>query len=338
MSPQFTVVVPTRNRRQLLLRTLGTVLGQEAVDLEVVVVDEGSTDGTSAAVSALGDARVVVVRHEQPRGVAAARNAGLARAQGEWVAFLDDDDLWAPTKLSRQLEAVEADGEARWACVGCVVVDGDLGLLEAEEPPGERDIAALSLAYNMIPGGGSGVMASRALLSATGGFDPALRNLADWDMWARLAQQSPLASVARPLMAYLRHATSLSHNVAGTEAELDHVIAKHAGARSQQGVQVSRAWWLRWIGEMHQRAGRRRAGAAVFLDAARHGDRRALCRAAEAALWPGTMRWRDRRLHRRMPPGWRREAEDWLGPLRRAPLDPAPAVGAGSEPSSPSPR
>lgn len=338
MNPLVTVVIPTRNRRRLLLRTLRTVLAQESVDLEVVVVDEGSSDGTGREVATLGDARVSVIRHESPKGVATARNAGLARARGEWVAFLDDDDLWAPTKLTRQLEAMEADGEARWACVGCVVVDADLHLLEAEEPPAERAIARFALAYNMIPGGGSGVLASRMLLDDTGGFDPVLRNLADWDMWARLAQRSPLASVSRPLMAYLRHGGSLSHNIAGTEEELDHMMEKHAALRRQLGVEVSRAWWLCWMAEMHQRAGHRRAAAAAFLDAFRHGDRRAWRRAMEAAVWPGAMRLRDRRLSRRMPMGWRQEAESWLGPLTTAPsmprvLDAAAGAGDGSVPA-----
>lgn len=258
MTPLVTVVIPTRNRRQLLLRTLHTVLAQESVDLEVTVVDEASSDGTGDELASLGEARVSVLRHDSPKGVAAARNAGVARARGQWVAFLDDDDLWAPSKLRRQLEAMEADGEARWACVGCVVVDSELGLLEAEEPPAERNIARPAFAYNMIPGGGSGVLASRAMLEESGGFDLALRNLADWDMWTRLAQRSPVASIASPLMAYLRHAGSLSHSIAGTEEELDHVLAKHAALRRQLDVDVNRAWWLRWIGEMHQRAGRRR--------------------------------------------------------------------------------
>ena len=333
MSPPVTVVVPTRNRRQLLLRTLGTVLSQESVDVEVVVVDEGSSDRTGEELVRLDNPRVSVVRHDPPRGVAAARNAGMARARGPWVAFLDDDDLWAPRKLRSQLDAMEADGEARWSCVGCVVVDRHLGLLEAEEPPTEREIADPALAYNMIPGGGSGVVASRELMETTGGFDPALRNLADWDMWARLAQHSPLASVARPLMAYLRHDASLSHSIAGTEAELDHVLSKHAELRRRRGVDVSRGWWLSWIAEMHQRAGRRRAAAAAFVEAGRHGDRRAWRRAAEAAVWPGAMRWRDRRLSRRMPDGWRQEAEEWLEPIRMAlPSAASPAPAGGGRP------
>src|SRR5690349_1209363 len=102
---QVSVVIPTRNRRELLLRAVRSVLHQREVSLSVVVVDEASTDGSADAVRALGDPRVQVVRHASPRGVSQARNTGLQQVQSPWVAFLDDDDLWAPDKLSAQLEA-----------------------------------------------------------------------------------------------------------------------------------------------------------------------------------------------------------------------------------------
>jgi glycosyltransferase involved in cell wall biosynthesis len=104
------VVLPTRNRRALLAATLRTVFRQRDVSLEVIVVDEGSTDDTPAMLAALPDARVRVLRHETPRGVSVARNHGATEARGEWLAFLDDDDLWAPDKLSRQVQAAVGGG------------------------------------------------------------------------------------------------------------------------------------------------------------------------------------------------------------------------------------
>src|SRR2546421_10333643 len=114
-TPEISVVIPTRNRRALVSRALTTVLGQRNVDIEVFVVDEGSSDGTAELVRSLADSRVTVVRHETPKGVANARNAGLARARAPWVAFLDDDDVWAPDKLALQRDAATG---ARWACGG----------------------------------------------------------------------------------------------------------------------------------------------------------------------------------------------------------------------------
>ena len=95
---EVTVVIPTHNRRALLARTLHSVLAQRHVDLAVVVVDDGGSDGTAKALDDLNDTRVTVVRHDRPRGVSAARNSGIAKAVTPWLAFVDDDDLWAPAQ------------------------------------------------------------------------------------------------------------------------------------------------------------------------------------------------------------------------------------------------
>ncbi len=116
-SPAVTVVIPTRDRRELLLRTLDSVLRQEDVALDVVVVDDGGTDGSADAVENLQLPNVRVLRHQRSRGVSAARNAGLRTVTAPWVAFVDDDDLWAPTKLRAQLTSLEQRPDARWSCV-----------------------------------------------------------------------------------------------------------------------------------------------------------------------------------------------------------------------------
>src|SRR4051794_9306561 len=106
-APGVTVVIPTFNRwRVLSARALPSALAQEDVDLEVVVVVDGSTDETASGLESLEDERVRVVRHARPLGLHRARNAGIAAARGEWVAFLDDDDVWAPWKLRTQLALV----------------------------------------------------------------------------------------------------------------------------------------------------------------------------------------------------------------------------------------
>src|SRR5437773_12542953 len=97
------VVVPTRNRPRMLATCLRARLAQVDVDCEVIVVD----DGSSPPVSARTDAHVKLIRHATPQGASAARNSGIAASRGEWVAFCDDDDLWAPDKLSAQLDAAD---------------------------------------------------------------------------------------------------------------------------------------------------------------------------------------------------------------------------------------
>ena len=116
------VIVPTRNRSALLATTLRTVVRQRDVDLEVIVVDDGSTDDTGGVVAALDDPRVLLIRCPPPGGVSAARNVGAAEAHGEWLAFLDDDDLWAPDKLACQLRAAREAGRD-WVYGGAVVIE-----------------------------------------------------------------------------------------------------------------------------------------------------------------------------------------------------------------------
>ena len=107
-TPLVSVVIGTRNRSGLLLRTLRTVLWQTHGRLEVLVVDDGSDDDTAEVVASHPDPRVVLVRRTSSGGVARARNDGLAQARGAYVAFTDDDDLWAPGKLEAQLAALAA--------------------------------------------------------------------------------------------------------------------------------------------------------------------------------------------------------------------------------------
>ena len=209
MAPEVSVVVPTRDRRELLSRTLGTVLRQRSVDLEAIVIDEGSSDGTRDTVTGLEDPRVRYFRNEVPTGVARARNRGLEEARGEWVAFVDDDDLWAPDKLVEQLVAARR-ANLPWAYAGAVKIDGTERLVGGRPPPQPQWVVQRLPRWNAVPGGCSGVIATRSLLRGTGGFDPTLVNLADWDLWIRFVREAPPACAPRPLVGYRWHAGNSS--------------------------------------------------------------------------------------------------------------------------------
>lgn len=322
---RVSVVIPTRNRRALLARTLTSVLAQEGVEVAVVVVDEASTDGTAEYLGSLGG-RVTAVRHDVPRGVAAARNAGLERVEDEWVAFVDDDDLWAPEKLAAQLEALAAHPESDWSCAGAVVVDPDLQIVGIEAVPSTEGLVERLLAYNAIPGGGSGVVARTEAVRAVGGFDPELRVVADWDLWIRLALRSPLTPVCRPLVGYLRHGDSMSRELEAIRHELERVSEKHAGARAERGLDFAWERWLVWAAAMHRRAGHRRDAAAVYARLAFQRRRPSLlAKAALAAVWPGWIDVRDRLAAREVPADWAAEAEGWLAPIRSAGATAQPA-------------
>ena len=259
--PSVSVVIPTKNRRSLLMPTLAAVAGQSDVELEVVVVDDGSTDGTVDAVGALGDPRITVLRHETSRGVVAARNRGLAGARGEWVAFCDDDDLWAPGKLASQLHAAAALGR-RWAVAGAVGFEPDGNVLYERLPVEGEQLAALLPWNNAVPGGSSNVVARRSLLDEVGGFDPRLRVLADWELWIRLARSGPPASVPAAAVGYRMHGANMS---TGSEGVLDELrLIEGLSADLRNGRRLDPAWFHKWMGVSMMRGGNRRGAALAF--------------------------------------------------------------------------
>jgi len=311
-SPDVSVVIPTHARCERLPLTLASALGQTGVDHEVIVVDDGSTDGTAAFLAGHPDPRLRVVRHDTARGMSAARNAGAAVAHGRWLAFLDDDDLWAPCKLAAQLDALAAVAGARWSAVGSVVVDGRLAISGWKRPPPSCEVYRRLAVENVVPGGGSGVLVEASLFVDVGGFDSRFVMLSDRDLWFRLAR-SPVASVDRPLLAYVVHGTNLSITGEGHRAELVALEAKYRHRGEVISVVVDTA-------VVAARQGHRFQAARLFaVAAAHHRDPRWLVRAALAA--GGThVEHAARAIHARaMPRRWRIEAERWLGDLTAGP-------------------
>jgi len=257
------VVIPTRNRRDLVARALECVLYQDEVDLEALVVDDGSTDGTAAFLDGLGDRRVRHLRNETATGVALARNRGIAEARGDWIAFLDDDDLWAPAKLRSQVAACHA-ADAEFAYTGLVVTDTALEWRKPVEPPPAGTLARSLLGVNVI-GPPSCVMASRELLDRVGGFDPEYSILADWDLWLRLAAAGRPAACEEPLTAYVTHPENMHLDATGSREEFKRLRRKHAGlARDWGGALGNHRLWG-WIAGSYRRSGRRYRAAGLFL-------------------------------------------------------------------------
>jgi glycosyltransferase involved in cell wall biosynthesis len=308
--PDVTVVIPTHNRMELLALTLRSALRQGGVDLEVVVVDDGSTDGTAATVERLGDPRVRLVRHAAPLGVSSARNAGIAEARGRWVAFLDDDDLWAPEKLAQQLEATAASQRA-WAYAGTVNVDHRLRILEGGPPPAPERVLELLGRYNPVPAGASNVVVRTETLARVGGFDPGLRRTEDWDLWIRLACDGLPAVVSHPLVAYRMHPQSNAFvDTAG-------ILTETAVIEQRHGIPVDHAAHYRRAAWTSLRAGRRWQAAGYYAQAMRLGDLRSLARAVAGLTYPGVASVRRPRRLGRDPEGtrWQADARRWLDEL-----------------------
>jgi glycosyltransferase involved in cell wall biosynthesis len=261
--PDVSVIVPTRNRSALLNVTLRSVLGQCGIPLEVIIVDEASTDETPAVIAALGDARIRVLRHDVPQGLSAARNHGAAESRGEWLAFIDDDDLWAPEKLARQLQAAREFGR-HWVYTGSVNIDGSRIVYSRPPLPPEETVAALPR-YNAIPGGGSNVIARRTLWRRVGPFDTRFQGGEDWEMSLRLAKEAPPAWVCEPLMAKRVHSTNMFLDV--TE-----IVRATKLLESVHQTEVDWGRMHRWLAERHLRAGQRTAALGEWAKASVHGQ------------------------------------------------------------------
>jgi glycosyltransferase involved in cell wall biosynthesis len=258
------VVIPTRNRRTVLMRTLASALAQEEVEFETVVVDDGSSDVTAAAVRGLEDPRVSLVRHESATGVAAARNTGIAAARGDWVAFLDDDDLWSPRKLRSQLD-VALPASADFAYAAAVFVTPELEPIRVWSAPAPPELLERFTYMNPVPAGGSNVIVRTELVRELGGFDERLFQLADWDLWWRLAEAGNAATCEEPLVAYVVHPGSmLLTDRRDVLRERDYLDSKH---RVSQEVRrhPDRIWFWRWAAEGAVRAGRRWKAAGLYL-------------------------------------------------------------------------
>ena len=223
--PKVSVVLPTFERWPLLLRALTSVLEQTDVDLEVLVIDDCSSDGTPARLAAIADPRLRVLRQETNQGVARARNRAIEAAQGEWVAFLDDDDFWAPTCLREHLRAID-DAGASWG-----YGRRDLGRTDRGAPgddAGTPDALEDGLLELNVVGPPSTATVRLDLLREVGGFDDHLSVIADWDLWVRLSRRAPAALCEAPLVAYWEHAAAMHHqHRPELSAELEYLADKH---------------------------------------------------------------------------------------------------------------
>jgi glycosyltransferase involved in cell wall biosynthesis len=318
---EVSVVIPTHNRCRLLQRTLSSVLAQTQVRFEVIVVDDGSSDSTPQFLLSLEDPRVVVLRHETPRGVSAARNAGLGIARGKWAAFTDDDDLWAPDKLRAQLDAAQHIPDAGWVTVGEVMVNNALSIIAGRRPPHSAEMRNV-LRYNVVPGGGSGTMIRTDLLRGMGGFSTDLTVLADWDLWIRLYLAAPAAFVRRPLVAYRRHPASMSHGTELIERELAAIVSRYAADRALHGASFLYTVWLQWVARMQLQAHKRAAAAHTALGMCRYWREWPAFTLVAILSIP-----RRRGLYR-----WRRQGERWLAPIRDLESPPASWVTYASQP------
>ncbi len=192
----ISVVIPTFNRARRIVRAISSAANQTYPHLEIIVIDDGSSDGTAELVRDLRCSRPLrLIETVVNEGAPAARNRGIAASAGQWVAFLDSDDVWHPRKLERQAEVLLQCGPDFGACYTGLAAYDDAGALCGVSRATESgDLAAALMTHNLV-GSTSSVLVRRDLLMAVGGFVPTLRSCQDWDLWVRLAPHTHFACV-----------------------------------------------------------------------------------------------------------------------------------------------
>jgi glycosyltransferase involved in cell wall biosynthesis len=214
--PLVSVVIPTYNRADLVSEALQSALQQTYPNIEIIVVDDGSTDNTCEILQKFGDA-IIVLRQENT-GPAAARNRGIEAAHGELVAFLDSDDLWLPTKLARQVDLLERCSESVCGCLSNIMMRWkdrnvsafDMSWLYPECREGlwtnaDEILATRFVLFNQA------IMIRRKVLERIGCFDDRLRLLEDYDIAFRLSLEGSWAYIADPLVIWRETSGSCSH-------------------------------------------------------------------------------------------------------------------------------
>ncbi len=319
--PEVTVVIPTYNRPELLRRAVASVLDQERVAREVIVVDDGSTRRVTEDDLPAG---VTVVRNGGSGGVAAARNLGVERAAAPWIAFLDDDDWWARDHLHRLLKAAaEAHADFAYAATWNVDLDGGRATMRpAASPVG---LASQLLHENAI-GTPSCVMISRSLHRALGGFDTTLSPMADWDLWLRMADAGTGAVSPAATVAYAAHGANMSLDLRRLIDEYRRLARRYAPLCEREGIRFGDPGFARWMAQLYRRQGRRRPAAVWYLRSARVPGRRSdAARAGGVLLGERAMRLGRKRLEspHSVPPAWLSPNGT---PLRAFPPRATPAV------------
>ena len=263
--PAVSVVIPTYNRLPYVGEAVESVLAQTLRDLEVIVVDDGSTDDTADGLRQRFGARIRIERFVQNVGRSAARNHGWSVAESDFVAFLDSDDLWLPRKLELQLPF--------FARPEVVLVHGWLGKIDADGTPLPEDSAEREQSFRRALARGydyagmtetwcmmytSTVVVRRELLARTGGYDPALSDFEDWDLFWRIALEGAVATVPESVALHRKH----EGNTPQSNEHWMTVCRKHlrllealpslpARRRAQRNCFVNLALGEYWRGDLH---------------------------------------------------------------------------------------
>jgi glycosyltransferase involved in cell wall biosynthesis len=233
--PLISIIIPIYNGEKTIRETILSVLNQTFTDIEVLVINDGSTDSTLETISNITDPRLKVVSFPNA-GLSASRNRGIKLASGEFISFIDADDLWTPDKLESQFNALNKTPETGVAYSWTNWIDESGQIIYG----GGNHLFSGDVYTHLFLGdfieGGSNVLIRRSALDEIGGFNETIQYSEDWEMWLRLATKYEFVSVPKPQILYRISSGSMSSNVLGMEAA-SLAIIQQAIAQSPQPIE-----------------------------------------------------------------------------------------------------
>jgi glycosyltransferase involved in cell wall biosynthesis len=221
--------MPVFNAERLVRRAVESIVEQTYTDWQLLVVDDGSTDGTRAAIEAVRDPRIAVVSREN-RGLVPSLNEALALADSELVARQDADDISLPTRLEREVAFLDANPDVALVGTNYTVIDEDEQPLGTTSVFTHPDDLAVAMVLSNQYGHGS-VMMRRAVAESVGGYDASVGHVEDYDLFVRISHVAKIANIAEPLYLWRRTPTSISESNRSRQAEQTFAIRDREFAR-----------------------------------------------------------------------------------------------------------
>ncbi len=246
-NPIVSVVIPCYNAEKFIGETIRSVLDQSLRDLEVIVVDDGSTDNSETMIQGISDPRINYIKTSN-HGVSKARNTGLAVAKGKYVSWLDADDLFETSNLQKKVHFLEDNPDLAWVHSQEIVFESKTGRkLSTSTGKAGKVLELLLLLEETVIHSPSSVVMRRQVAEEIGGFNEQLSICADWEYWVRISQQFELGFLQEPLVRYRIHEHQMHMNIDAMKTEMLPAVA----SLHKQGYYDNEALHAKSVSKLH---------------------------------------------------------------------------------------
>ncbi len=252
--PRVSVIIPTYNRAEYLRSAIASALNQSYEDFEIMVVDDNSRDNTQEVVSSFQDKRVIYIRHEKNKGVSAARNTGIRDSNGEYVAFLDDDDEWLPDKLHKQVELMDkSSSRVCGVYTGCLGIDrSSNAVLYKHEESDKRRGNLLDMLAITNPVVTPTVLLRKKSLEEIGLFDESISFMEDRDLWIRLSMKWDFEYIDEVLVKFYMHDRhKLTRNIEAQTLGRETMLERYGNLFSKNKKRYSQYYFTQGMQNFH---------------------------------------------------------------------------------------